>query len=934
MQPEDYSAGPIDMERFLKAERLFHEIMALNPALRAAHLEKCTDVDAELAAQVQRLVGFAEHTSATRSLVDHPALQRADLPGDACEVSSRTPHGAIHDLNGLQGVTIGPYTLVELLGEGGFGAVYRAEQASPVRRIVAVKILKPGMDSRQVVARFEAERQVLALMEHPNIARVFDAGHTNSALGSRPYFVMEFVAGQSITEYCDFHELSWCARLELFITVCHAVQHAHQKGIIHRDLKPSNLIVTVIDAAPVPKIIDFGIAKALEPNHQLTSHTLMTQRLELLGTPQYMSPEQAAGEGAAIDTRTDIYSLGVILYELLTGTTPIEDHLLQHASYTQIQQLIQRQIAARPSARLKQSGRSSRPRAPSLRFRPELDWIVLKALDHDRDQRYSSAAAFADDLRRFLLHEPVLAGPPSAIYRTRKFIRRHRVGVAATTLVLLAIVIGSIGTLVNMMRAQAAAERERLAAAEALQINQFMSDVLTSVDPDRGEGADMRLVDILQRASSTAPQRFGEFPLLEAQVRELLGRAFHKLALWSASTAEYQRHLALIESVHGPDDARSLAARLAYVRALANEGRIVDREAGMQDLPQRIERAVGTQHELWFEAQRLSAQHLYQRRKHKEAAELLRQLAERARAANISEALQIQILRGLVLTQWRLLETSTGPEREQLRVAAEAQAQTVYEWHVAQFGHEAVATMESHLMLAELACERNDYVNAGAIARAVLQTSEQRLGGCHELRTRAYSIAARADLVQGNAARAAEITLDRIACQRTVNMISWISAMSDAIPILDRGEKWSEGERIARELAKQLLELGGGHGPMVLDAQIAQAHFISRQGRTDDAADLFASLLVREEEAREDGSTFARLHMYYGSHLAARGEFAAAEQHLLIAVDVMGDVRKGTRSYFRDDLVVELIRLYELWNRPEKIAEYERIRAQIAHPYS
>jgi serine/threonine protein kinase len=925
----------MDKDRFQKAERLFHEVMDLKPSLRAAHIEEAAEGDAELSAHVKRLVEFAAASSPLVAMLE----QEGGLGGADLNAAPRSPTGFAPDdvedrSSQIVGAAVGPYTIVDLVGEGGFGAVYRAQQESPVRRTVAMKLLKPGMDSRQVVARFEAERQALALMEHPNIARVFDAGHTDSALGSRPYFVMEFVAGQSITDYCGHHELDWRARLELFITVCLAVQHAHQKGIIHRDLKPSNIIVTMLDGAPVPKVIDFGIAKALEPGHRLTSQTLMTQRLELLGTPQYMSPEQAAGDGAAIDTRSDIFSLGAILYELLTGATPVEDDQLHNASYTQIQRLIQEQTVERPSARIKRVGREAGGRAPLTRLRAELDWVVLKALDHDRDQRYSSAAAFADDLRRFLNHEPVLAGPPRAMYRARKFIRRHRIGVAASALVVLAILVGTIGTAVGMIRARAAAERERLAAAEAVQINQFMSDVLTSVDPDRGEGADMRLVDILQRASATAAQRFEGFPLLEVQVRDLLGRAYHKLALWSASTAEYERRMVLLESVAGPDDARSLSARLAYLRALANEGRIVEREAGIQGLPQRIERVLGPQHELWFEAQRLSAQHLYQRRRHKEAAELLQQLADQARAANVSEGLQMQILRGLVLTQWRLLENSSGPERERLREAAEAQAQKVYQWHLAQLGREAVATLESHLVLAELACERSDYAFAGAIARAVLKTSEQRLGDCHELRTRAYAIAARADLVQGDAAGAADIMLHRIECQRTVNPIAWISTMSDAIPILDRGGKWSEGERVARELAERLKEFGGGHGPMVLDAQIAEAHFLSRQGRADEAADLFASLLAREDEAREDISTLARLHMYYGAHLAARGDFSAAEHHLLIAVEAIGDVRKGTRGFFRDDLIFELLQLYRVWNKPDKVAEYERLRAEIAHPYS
>ena len=316
------------------------------------------------------------------------------------------------------GDPIGPYTLLQQIGEGGMGVVYMAEQERPVRRTVAVKIIKPGMDSAQVIARFEAERQALALMDHPNIAKVLEAGATEAG---RPYFVMELVQGVQITNYCDQCNLTTRARLELFVKVCQAVQHAHQKGIIHRDIKPSNVMIAMQDGMPAPKIIDFGVAKAI--NQRLTEHTLTTAFAQMVGTPLYMSPEQAELSPLGVDTRSDIYSLGVLLYELLTGTTTIDKDHLHAASYDEVRRIIREEEPPRPSSRISTLAadlattvavhRRSDPRRLLQTVRGELDWIVMKALEKDRNRRYESASSFAADIERFLSDEAVEACPPS-----------------------------------------------------------------------------------------------------------------------------------------------------------------------------------------------------------------------------------------------------------------------------------------------------------------------------------------------------------------------------------------------------------------------------------------------------------------------------------------------------------------------------------------
>jgi WD40 repeat protein/serine/threonine protein kinase len=362
------------------------------------------------------------------------------------------------------GTVIGPYKLLEQIGEGGFGVVFMAEQQHPVRRKVALKLLKPGMDTKQVVARFEAERQALALMDHPHIAHVFDAGATDAG---RPYFVMELIRGVSITQFCDDNRLTPRERLELFLAVCQAVQHAHQKGIIHRDLKPSNVLVTLLDGTPVVKVIDFGIAKALG-QERLTEKTLFTGFAHMIGTPLYMSPEQAEMSGRDVDTCTDIYALGVLLYELLTGTTPFDKERLKEASYDEIRRIIREEEPVKPSTRISTLGqaattvsanRQSEPRRLSQLFRGELDWIVLKSLEKDRNRRYDTASSFAADMQRYLHDEPVHACPPSAGYRLRKFARKYRMPVIVLTAFVLLLVAGVVVSTWQALRATAA-ERE------------------------------------------------------------------------------------------------------------------------------------------------------------------------------------------------------------------------------------------------------------------------------------------------------------------------------------------------------------------------------------------------------------------------------------------------------------------------------------------
>lgn len=439
-----------------------------------------------------------------------------------------------------KGDTIGRYTLIQQIGEGGFGTVYLAEQNQPVKRQVALKIIKPGMDSKEIIARFEVERQVLALMDHPHIAKVHDAGTTD---GGRPYFVMEVVKGAPITKYCNEGKLDLKARLELFIDVCAAVQHAHQKGIIHRDLKPSNILVSSHDGKPVVKVIDFGIAKAI--GTELTEKTIFTQYGRMIGTPQYMSPEQAELKELALDTRSDIYSLGVILYELLTGTTPLEGDQLRSAGYTGMQRLIRDVIPPKPSTKLAElldrpgSTLLSHPEVSPRALRGDLDWIVLKALEKDPGRRYESAGAMVEDLLRFLQHKPVEARPPSMAYLMLRFTRRHRGPVFAGAALLVALILGAVGTSLGMSRALTAKEelvrkneeldRQKLALVD---YKERLAGLLESNQKMLGE---------IRRVSTNEAQLPVEFEALRKENQALLDKVKSEVANQERYAEEIER---------------------------------------------------------------------------------------------------------------------------------------------------------------------------------------------------------------------------------------------------------------------------------------------------------------------------------------------------------------------------------------------------------
>jgi len=534
-----------------------------SPEERAAYLAEACGADAGLHNRVEQMLA-ADGTG----FLNHP-------PEELDETSYLEAPAQL-------GAQIGPYKLLQQIGEGGMGVVYMAKQSRPVERVVALKIIKQGMDTRQVVARFEAERQALALMDHPNIARVLDAGATDAG---RPYFVMELVRGVPVTQYCDEHRLNVRERLELFLPVCHAVQHAHQKGIIHRDLKPSNVLVAEYDELPMAKVIDFGVAKAV--GQRLTERTLFTEFGQVMGTFEYMSPEQAKLNQLDIDTRTDVYSLGVLLYELLTGETPHDRQRLRSAALDEVLRIIREDDPPRPSTRLSSNHtlsqiaanrRAEASRLPAL-LRGELDWIVMKCLEKERARRYETANGLARDIERFLHDEPVQACPPSISYRVQKFARRNAVAIFVVTLVALSLIAAtcvSMQQAVRAQRASALAEKRLVAEQQARQetsaVNELFQEALASANPDANKGASYTVRQLLDDIAERLDTKLHGLPAGEAAARATIGTAYQRLGMHDKAEPHLARALEIRRELHPDSNLEVADSLLDYARLKSETG--------------------------------------------------------------------------------------------------------------------------------------------------------------------------------------------------------------------------------------------------------------------------------------------------------------------------------------------------------------------------
>ena len=836
--------------------------------------------------------------------------------------------------------TIGPYRLLEPIGEGGMGEVWLAEQSKPVRRKVALKIIKAGMDTAQVVARFEAERQAVAMMDHPAIARVFEAGATAEG---RPYFAMEYVRGESISAYCARHKLTLRDRIDLFLQVCDGVQHAHQKGIIHRDLKPSNVLVTLQDDRPVPKIIDFGVAKAT--TQPLTDRTLHTELGTFIGTPEYMSPEQAEMSGLDVDTRTDVYSLGAILYELLTGVMPFDSKTLREKTLDDLRRTIREVDPPRPSTRVTSDATSVAPDRPTTRIEPaklanelkgDLDWITMKALEKDRTRRYGSASDLAADLRRHLDDEPVLAGPPSTVYRVGKFVRRHRASVAAAAV--LAVLLVGFGVTMAIQARRLTIERDRASREEASAraLSDFLRhDVLAQASlenqsgPDVKPDPDIKVRTALDRAATRIEGKFAGQPLVESAIRETIGATYGDLGLFDQARTQLQRSLELARQAGGDESPAVLRARdtIAWLEAsTGNSAEAVREYAALLEIyrrhngPKSREAIRSMNNVAWSQSMNGQA----------DVAETgLRQLIPLEREVlgsdddltltSIDSLASIYLARGA----WK--------DAEPLLTEALATNRRVR-------GPENLMTLSNMDRLAQVYGQQGRYKEAEVIRREVLAARLRQVGPDHPAVSVARASLAQNLINQDDPARfpeAERLLTENLAVSRRLNgerHRSTSAALASLGYLYLAQHRDTDAEVVFRDAVIGLRESPGPQHPSTLLAlESLGAVYLSEHKYADAEHVLREAMAGREKVTPASWRRFDAQSMLGGALMGQR-HFDEAERPILDGYTGMQQRASSIPAYNRDSLTSggqRIVDLYTAWGKPDKAAEW---RKKLAAP--
>jgi non-specific serine/threonine protein kinase/serine/threonine-protein kinase len=734
-----------------------------------------------------------------------------------------------------QGAVIDSYQLLELIGEGGMGEVWLAEQKEPVRRRVAIKLIKAGMDTREVVARFESERQALALMDHPAIAKVFDAGSTAEG---RPYFVMEYVAGLPITLYCDRHKLNMRQRFELFISVCEGVQHAHQKAIIHRDLKPSNILVMEVDGKPVPRIIDFGIAKAT--SHRLSDETLHTQVGALIGTLGYISPEQADSGGEDIDTRSDVYSLGVVLYELLSGALPFD---FRRLAYDEALRCLREQDAPSPSTRLRTRGEDSAPAAknrgadlPTLLglLQGDPDAITLRALEKSRVRRYSTPLELAADIRRHLRNEPVLARAPSVVYRAGKFARRHRLAVTLVSLLALLAVIFAVAQTIELRRIRR--ERDR-----ADRITDFLINMFKVSAPSEARGNTVTAREILDKSSNEIESELGKDVEARTQLMLVMARTYENLGLFSRAHALVERVVQDRRKTLGVDNPKTLEAMSEMGWILHREGRDTEAERLIRTTIDAQSRVLGPDNSSTLESRDHLARILLRQAHYAEVEKLERELI--AISSNSQGPENPQTL--------RFMESLAAALARQSRFAeAEAEYRQVLDTQRSNLGTDHPDTLATMHSLASMYLGQGNDEAAEKLYRETLQIDQRVLGGDHP--DTANEMTTLANTVRFDPDRRGEAeNLYRKALEIELRVVGpdhpyTTGAQEGLANVLSAEGRYAEAEVLLRQILNERQRVLGPDHTDTLLSQYNLASVLKHEGRNGEAERLIRETLATQ----------------------------------------------------------------------------------------
>ncbi|HVI09398.1 MAG TPA: serine/threonine-protein kinase [Candidatus Binatia bacterium] len=856
------------------------------------------------------------------------------LPDEATAADSTLARTMSLDAADSAERVIGRYHLVRRLGVGGMGEVWLAEQKEPVRRRVALKLIRAGMSTREAIARFNSERQALALMDHPAIAKVFDADSTPEGA---PYFVMEYVAGTPITDYCDNHRLSTRQRLELLTQVCEGVQHAHQKAIIHRDLKPSNILVAEVDGKPVPKIIDFGIAKAL--TQKLTMETMFTRAGELVGTREYMSPEQASSTGEDVDTRSDVYSLGIIFYELLAGAPPIE---LQRIALEEFLRRLRQDEPPKPSTRISRSDpatstevahkRQTEPEALVRQLRGELDSIALKALEKERSRRYASASEFAGDIQRYLNNEPVLAVPPSVAYRARKFARRYRVPLITLGAFVLVLAVATGASIWQSIVARKQRDRADAEAAVAKAVNQFLQDdLLSQANPESQNSGqskidpDVKVRSLLDRAADRAGKRFAQQPLVESEIQSTIGKAYMGLGLNKEAEQRFRRAYELSAANRGADDPRTLDFLMLLSEAAINLDENDAAIAAAKTVFEAESRTLGPENPQTVVAMQNLASLYFQSGKYAEAELLAKKALDvqtrRLGYDNIDTLNSSDTLAALYITESRYAE-------------AHALLAKGLESYQRLYGPDHPFTNREMFGLAKVMFGEGDYAPAEKLFAQVQAAYERAYGARHVNTLRAESYLGQDYVEEGKTAEGISLL------EKTVNDMHAVAGPSPGdIYRVEAALGWAydsagelgRAEQIWQDVLRGFRRLDGFESD-VADLSELLGQNLTKQHKYQQAEVLLRQALAIREKRNHDDWGLYRAQAFLGASLAGLRRYAEAEPLLLKGYEGMQE--RASRMPARQKKWIrsageQIVGLYSQWSKPEQAAQW---RARLQAP--